>query len=89
MGATKEIMGAANDGAWPDMQIRQTVEDAGADRVVEKLGAVRSDTNSQLSKACAMVVITSRPMHSEAHEASTLLAAADLRWLLVISRKTR
>ncbi len=35
-GVTTEVMGAANDGAWPEAQIRQTDEDAGADRVVQK-----------------------------------------------------
>jgi len=34
-----------------------------------------------------MVVINSRPMHKEAHEASNSRDAADRRWLLIISRK--
>jgi hypothetical protein len=33
--ATIEIIGAASDGVWPEMQIRQTVEDTGADRARE------------------------------------------------------
>jgi len=35
-GATNEIIGDARDGVCPEMQIRQIVEDAGADRLVEK-----------------------------------------------------
>lgn len=35
-GATTDVMGAANDGVWLEAQIRQTPEDAGADRAVEK-----------------------------------------------------
>jgi hypothetical protein len=48
---------------------------------------VLSGTNSQRSKACAIVVINSKPMHSEAHEASSLRDAADRHWLLFIGRE--
>jgi len=34
-GAATGVMGAANEGVWPEAQIRQTVEDAGVDRAVE------------------------------------------------------
>jgi len=34
-GASIEVMGAAKDGVWLEAQIRQTDEDAGADRAVQ------------------------------------------------------
>lgn len=34
-GATTGAMGAANDGVWPEAQIRQTVDDAGVDCAVQ------------------------------------------------------
>jgi hypothetical protein len=36
LGATTEVMGTAKDGVWPAAQIRQTDEDAGADRAIPK-----------------------------------------------------
>lgn len=85
--AATEIMGAANEGAWPEMQIRQTTEDAGDDCDVQKLGVVCSGTNSQQSRACAIVVINSKPMHREAHEARAFRTAADRSGPLVITRE--
>lgn len=85
--ASTEIMGAARDGAWPEMQIRQIVEDAGADCPVQKCCVVRGATSSQLSRACAIVVINSKPMHKEAHAARNLRNAADRREPLVICRE--
>lgn len=80
-------MGAARDGVWPEMQIRQTAEDAGADRALDKLGVVRSGGSSQQSRACAMVVINSSPTQREAYEASNLRDAADRDWPLRICRE--
>jgi hypothetical protein len=80
-------MGAAKDGVWLEAQIRQTDDAAGADRSVLNWCAVCSGANSQQSRACATVVINSRPMHREAHQASNPRDAAARHWLLVISRK--
>jgi len=35
-GATTEVMGTAKDGVWAAAQMRQTDEDAGADRDIPK-----------------------------------------------------
>jgi hypothetical protein len=86
LGATIEVIGAAKEGVSPKAQIRQTAEDVGADRAVENSRVLRRDVNSQQSRACAIVVINSRPMHKEAPELSNLRDAVD-RGVLVISRK--
>ena len=86
-GPRTEVMGAVKDGEWLEAQIRQTDEDAGADRAVQNCCAVCRGTNSQQSRAWAVVVVNSRPMPREAHQASHLRDAPARHWLLVICRK--
>jgi len=88
LGDVTEMIGATKDGVWPEAQIRQTDGDTGADRAPQTLCPVFVGANSQQSSACAIVVISNKPMHSETHHATHLREPADRHWLPVMRRKT-